>query len=70
MRFAKEIEADSKVRDAGLVQELLKKSKDFRTEITQQRFEQCQDWFLKKHKCVWQDFVKPEDKEAGYGLSM
>lgn len=62
MRFAKEVEVDSKLRDAGLVQELYKKSRHIRNEMTQQRFEQCQEWFLKKHKCGWQDFVKPEER--------
>lgn len=62
MHFAKEVESDTRGRDAGLVQELYKKSRHIRTNITQQRFEAVQDWFLKKHKCEWQGFVKPEER--------
>lgn len=62
MKFSKTIEENALERDAGLVQELFRKSRWNRTGKNQEAFEKAQKWFVDKHHCGWQDFAKEQER--------
>lgn len=62
MRYSKNLEADTKERDAALVNELWRACFYAWSEGKVEKFDAAAAWFQKKHECHWQEHVKPEER--------
>jgi hypothetical protein len=63
MRYAKALDSDTLARDAALVDDLHKKSVRVESAHNELTFRNAQDWFIKKHECLWQEHAKPEERQ-------
>ena len=63
MRYAKELEPDTLVRDAALVADLHARWEEAQSPRNEAALRAAQDWFTKKHECPWREHVKTEERQ-------
>ena len=61
MKFTAKAEQSTKERDAGLVNDLYRKSRYERTDENKQTYANAAEWFTKKHKCDWQEWLPDQE---------